>query len=288
MEKKKDEIQASVTVKLADNGKTYHANASDCFSVFYRNGMPYIEAVNDYSIKLEEAKKEKNELLNFAFNEQDEKIKFYRETLVEMTKEAYRKKPKELKTEEAVEEGELLTKAIIKKVDEFEVAMKQHFNLDKERVNYYFGGDNCVAKDFTCTDPNFFKGVNPDYLKTEQFDLSSNSVKQMADSVKDSMRTIVDNGPQYQANQKPYGTLGEHFEELIYLFDFKKNHSFYKNALQSFIEKYKTKDFNPFKGEETYFSLITEHETKCLIDIANSLGIEFIEDFVKACEKCEE
>lgn len=89
-------------------------------------------------------------------------------------------------------------------------------------------------------------------------------------------------------NQKPYGTLGEHWKELIYLFDFKKNHSFYKNALQSFIEKYKTKDFNPFKGEETYFSLITEHETKCLIDIANSLGIEFIEDFVKACEKCEE
>lgn len=196
----------------------------------------------------------------------NDKLKFYRSTLVQIAKGLIGYTPMQKLAEDAGK----ITEEIMKKVDEFEVAMEQHFTLDEKRVNYYFGGDNCVAKDFTCTDPNFFKSVNQDYLKTEP------------------MRTIVDNGPQYQANQKSYGTLGEHWKELCYLFGFKKSYSYYKNALKNFIRKYKTKDFNPFKDKETSFSYITEHETKCLIDIANSLGIEFIEDFVKACEKCEE
>lgn len=285
----------------------------------------------------------------------NDKLKFYRSTLVEMTKEAYRKKPKELKTDEAVDEADILTESIMKKVDEFEIAMEQHVILDEERRNYY-------TNNTMWTGPAFIG-------KSTKFDLSSNSVKQMVDSVKKPMRTIVDNGPQYPSDneeeldyvckltqydiddietrlnqvikyykdfkenhiteeqfneftkrniggvigylkneggirkkdqimqlsrqkatkyQKPYDALGEHFEELSYLFDFKKNHSFYKNALQNFIKKYKKKDFNQFEKDDSSFSFITEHETKCLIDIANSLGIEFIEDFVKACEKCEE
>lgn len=186
----------------------------------------------------------------------NDKLKFYRETLVEMTKEAYRKMPNELKTEEAVEEGELLTKAIMKKVDEFE----------QEKTNMWSPNyDPSYNMTTTIIDHLGFEGnkqkVNPDFLKTEP------------------VRTIVDNGPQYQANQKPYGTLGEHWKELMVLFDVKycygKN---WKTAFDTIIKNYKK-----YKCASTVLI-----KGSVLDPIADSLGIEFIEDFVKACEKCEE
>lgn len=60
MEKEKNEIQASVTVKLAVNGKIYHADVSDCFSVNYLKGVPYICARGGYyDAKLELVEKDK-------------------------------------------------------------------------------------------------------------------------------------------------------------------------------------------------------------------------------------
>ena len=193
----------------------------------------------------------------------NDKLKFYRSTLVQIAKGLIGYTP----MHKLAEDADKVAKEIMKKVNEFEVSMEQHFNLDEKRVNYYFGGDNCVAKDFTCTDPNFFKGVNPDYLKTEP------------------IRTIVDHGPQYQPNQKPYGTLGEHWKELMMLFDFKNKHDpYYEDAFNDVIKRYPmntNSDWNELK-------IVDFDEAITICKIADSLGIEFIEDFVKACEKCEE
>lgn len=262
----------------------------------------------------------------------NDKLKFYRSTLVQMTKEAYRKMPNELKIEEAVEEGELLTKAIMKKVDEFE----------QEKTNMWSPNyDPSYNMTTTIIDHLGFEGnkqkVNPDYLKTEP------------------MRTIVDNGPQYPSdnkeeldyvckltqwdiddlktrlnrvyntcklihedkkhadnvsfkamaaniedvidyfdnvnnvrtksqglqkarnNQKPYGTLGEHWKELMELFNVKDGYGEeWKTSFDTIIKNYK----------EHKCASIVSIRGSILDPIADSLGIEFIEDFVKACEKC--
>ena len=91
----------------------------------------------------------------------NDKLKFYRSTLVQMTKEAYRKKPKELKIEEAVVEAELLTKAIMKQVDEFENSFnyQTQVSVEEEVLNKFIETANVAFKNST--------------------DLSSNSVKQM-------------------------------------------------------------------------------------------------------------
>jgi len=184
----------------------------------------------------------------------NDKLKFYRNTLVQITKGLIGYTP----MHKLAEDADKITKEIIGKVDEYEKSFNYQTQVNENpKINYSFGGDNCVAKDFTCTDPNFFKkGVNPDYLKTE------------------SMRTIVDNGPQYQVNQKPYGTLGEHWKELMMLFEIKDRFGI------DVLKKIRDKGVLSVKAD-----METTHDLVRLID---TLGNEFIRDFIKTCEKCEE
>lgn len=183
----------------------------------------------------------------------DDKLKFYRETLVEMTKGLIGYTP----MHKLAEDSDKITKEIIGKVDEYEKSFNYQTQVNENpKINYSFGGDNCVAKDFTCTDPNFFKGVNPDYLKTEP------------------MRIIVDNGPQYQSNQKSYGTLGEHWKELMLLFEIKE-----KQGLDVVKNMY----------NNGVLAITTDCKTAIkLSKLIDTLGGDFIKDFVKACEKCED
>lgn len=274
----------------------------------------------------------------------NDKLKFYRETLVEMTKEAYRKMPNELKIEESVVEADLLTKAIMKQVDEFE----------QEKTNMWSPNyDSSYNMTTTIIDHLGFEGnkqkVNPDYLKTEP------------------IRTIVDNGPQYPSDnneeldyvckltqrdiehinklinlaidhferakknpiedghcfeiglidledltnfinnkngvldkcqkeqldfiekkqskqKKSYeGTLGEYWKELTVLFDIKSSFEHWEKLFNDVI----IPDLKLYGHvcPRTEFNI---YYYKRVDDVYNSLGIEFIEDFVKACEKCEE
>ena len=78
--------------------------------------------------------------------------------------------------------------------------------------------------------------------------------------------------------QKPYGTtLDEHWEELMYLFETK---TFYTKKWKSIFNKMIK---NLKKGRYAFYNSQTKMDK-----IFSELGIEFIEDFVKACKKCEE
>lgn len=77
--------------------------------------------------------------------------------------------------------------------------------------------------------------------------------------------------------QKPYGTLDEHWEELMYLFETK---TFYAKKWKSIFNKMIK---NLKKGRYAFYNSQTKMDK-----IFSELGIEFIEDFVKACKKCEE
>ena len=86
-------------------------------------------------------------------------------------------------------------------------------------------------------------------------------------------------------NQKSYGTLGEHWYELMRLFEIKDFYCLnWKNYFNEVIEIIKENKEDKVRfnssAKNTYYIVIKV--------IADSLGIEFIEDFVKACEKCEE
>lgn len=97
----------------------------------------------------------------------NDKLKFYRSTLVQITKGLIGYTPMHKLAEDAGK----ITEEIMKKVDEFEKSFNYQTQINENTT-------------ITANYPNFFKCVNPDYFKTEP------------------MRTIVDNGPQYQTEKK--------------------------------------------------------------------------------------
>lgn len=100
----------------------------------------------------------------------NEKIKFYRETLVEMVKQTY-KDYGISSIDDKIYKADQLTKAIIKQCDEY--ANENCINSVKGNIINTFGGDNCC-------DPKFWVSNNTNI--SGFVDLSSNSVKQMEDS----------------------------------------------------------------------------------------------------------
>ena len=190
----------------------------------------------------------------------NDKLKFYRSTLVQIAKGLIGYTP----MHKLAEDADKVAKEIMKKVDEYENSFNYQTQVNE---NHKF----CTTITGSLLDHLGFEGnkqkANLDYLKTEP------------------IRTIVDHGPQYQPNQKPYGTLGEHWKELMTLFDFKNKHDpYYEDAFNDVIKRYPmntNSDWNELK-------IVDFDEAITICKIADSLGIEFIEDFVKACEKCEE
>ena len=184
----------------------------------------------------------------------NDKLKFYRSTLVQLTKGLIGYTP----MHKLAEDADKVAKEIMKKVDEYENSFNYQTQVNE---NHKF----CTTITGSLLDHLGFEGnkqkANLDYLKTEP------------------IRTIVDHGPQYQPNQKPYGTLGEHWKELMVLFEVKNGYANnWKSAFNTIIKNYK---------EHGCASIILI-KGSILKPIVKSLGIEFIEDFVKACEKCEE
>jgi hypothetical protein len=80
---------------------------------------------------------------------------------------------------------------------------------------------------------------------------------------------------QYAKPKKSYeGTLGEHWKELMDLFEIKSKHG---------LKSFKNIDENCL----IIFSNDCDSTNK-LYSVFNKLGIDFIKDFIKACEKCED
>ena len=261
----------------------------------------------------------------------NDKLKFYRSTLVQLTKGLIGYTP----MHKLAEDADKVAKEIMKKVDEYENSFNYQTHVNENST-------------ITCNYPNFFKSVNPDYLKTEpmrtivdngpqypsdnkeeldyvckltQWDIDDlkqrlnlaikafdryktdgEEFKQRAEAVlkmyindviefldnKDNIRTKCQNNQIARkiekANQKSYGTLGEHWKELMVLFDIKSNYSvswkkLFKEVIIPDLKLY---------GHVCQRSQFSINYYRNANDVYNSLGIEFIEDFVKACEKCEE
>ena len=68
------------------------------------------------------------------------------------------------------------------------------------------------------------------------------------------------------------GTLGEHWKELMSLFEVKNSYGMH------YIKMFANNNF-PTEVKEAYIDLTR---------VENSVGMDFIKDFIKACEKCED
>lgn len=186
----------------------------------------------------------------------NDKLKFYRSTLVQIAKGLIGYTP----MHKLAEDADKVAKEIIKKVDEYENSFNYQTQVNENST-------------ITCNYPNFFKGVNPDYFKTEPIRtpekekdknlkpfLDEYDSKHFELKFQEPMKTIVDHGPQYKTERKGIYELTNQDVDFI-ISEFKT-----LNSIISNIEMPSNK----------YRDIL-----RILVDVPRFI-------YSKACEKCEE
>lgn len=222
---------------------------------------------------------QKNELLDFAFDEQNassnfdvDKFSFY---------------DKNLYTYSTNTTNGLWTTGYSKPI----VQLKYVCNLTQEELtelSIYLLEIRSMAEDIRAFPKRkdfeaYCKRIANDAMEVRKYLFNEDNVRDKAQEYK--LKILEE---QSKPKKSYEGTLAEHWKELIDLFTIKE--VFGLRGIKDFYEEYSL----ALKTNAIYSpELKNVHESyrKALFDlmnIANSLGIEFIDDFVKACEKCEE
>ena len=115
----------------------------------------------------------------------------------------------------------------------------------------------------------YCKCISENAMKVRKYLFNEDNVRDKAQEYK---LKILEEQAKLRKSYK--GTLGEHWKELMTLFEIKSKHG---------LKSFKNIDENCL----IIFSNDCDSTNK-LYSVYNKLGIDFIKDFIKACEKCED